>query len=89
MGPLLTDVAPVPDGKPNRNAVLGASDDIFLKDVLVFKAISTELPKIGRLVVNGYLVTRQFSVWIGDSKKAPAPSSTGPSLSPPDRIALI
>jgi pimeloyl-ACP methyl ester carboxylesterase len=53
------------------NADLGAADEIFLKDVLAPKAAPPELPKTGKLVVNGYLVTRRFAVWVEDSKKGP------------------
>jgi pimeloyl-ACP methyl ester carboxylesterase len=48
---------------------LAAADAVFLPDVLVAGASAPQLPKTGRLVVPGYLVTRHFSVWIADAKK--------------------
>lgn len=50
---------------------LSAADEVFLKDVLDPQVAAPELPRTGRLVVNGYLVTRRFAVWIEDSKKGP------------------
>ena len=47
------------------NPDLSLADDLFLPDVLAPNPSSPELPERGRLVVNGYLVTRRFSAWIG------------------------
>jgi pimeloyl-ACP methyl ester carboxylesterase len=58
-------------GYRSGNRDLSAADEIFLKDVLVPDAAPPKLPRTGKLVVNGYLVTRHFSVWIGDSRKGP------------------
>jgi pimeloyl-ACP methyl ester carboxylesterase len=56
-------------GYRSKNRDISFADDIFLKDILDSQRSRPELPHMGRLVVNGYLVTRHFSVWIEDSKK--------------------
>ncbi len=40
-----------------------------MPDVKSQGGASLELPRSGRLVVPGYLVTRRFSVWIGDGQQ--------------------
>lgn len=54
------------------NADLIASDALFLPDVTAPKAVSPALPARGKLTVIGYLVTRRFSVWIGDGQQGQA-----------------
>ena len=51
------------------NRDLCKADDLYLPDVLAAKKSSPRLPKKGRLVVNGYLITRSFAVWIEDGQK--------------------
>jgi dienelactone hydrolase len=51
------------------NPDLSAADDLYLGDVFSSKARSPRLPPRGRLVVPGYLVTRQFQVWIEDGQR--------------------
>jgi pimeloyl-ACP methyl ester carboxylesterase len=51
------------------NPDLSAADDLYLGDVFPSKARSPRLPPRGQLVVPGYLVTRQFQVWIEDGQR--------------------
>ena len=50
------------------NKGLTSADDLFMPDVLAPKKASPALPKRGKLAVPGYLVTRHFTVWIGNAK---------------------
>ena len=49
----------------------GPADSLFMPDV-VKTGPSPRLPKRGRLVVPGYLVTRRFQVWLGDGQQGRA-----------------
>ncbi len=51
------------------NPDLSAADDLFLPDVLATPTRVAALPEQGRLVVPGFVVTRTFSVWIGDGQR--------------------
>ena len=51
------------------NPDLSAADDLYLGDVFSPETRSPRLPPRGRLVVPGYLVTRQFQVWIEDGQR--------------------
>jgi pimeloyl-ACP methyl ester carboxylesterase len=51
------------------NPALSEADSIFLSDILAPVKASPNLPPKGTLVVNAYLVTRNFSVWIGNGQK--------------------
>jgi pimeloyl-ACP methyl ester carboxylesterase len=53
----------------SSNRDLTKADDLFLPDVLTKDAKSPRIPPTGRLVVPGYLVTRQFQVWVEDGTK--------------------
>ncbi|MFB3892815.1 MAG: alpha/beta hydrolase family protein [Phycisphaerae bacterium] len=55
-------------GYRTDNPDLAAADSIFLAEVLAPASASPCLPTRGRLVVPGYLVTRQFAVWIEDGQ---------------------
>jgi len=48
---------------------LSDADAMFLRDMLAPVNASPRLPPRGTLVINGYLVTRHFSVWMGDGQK--------------------
>jgi pimeloyl-ACP methyl ester carboxylesterase len=48
---------------------LAKADDVFLPSVTRVVEGGVELPKKGRLVVPGYLVTRRFSVWVEDGTR--------------------
>lgn len=48
---------------------LAKADEVFLPSVLRSTGTGLELPKRGRLVVPGYVVTKRFSVWVEDGTK--------------------
>jgi dienelactone hydrolase len=56
-------------GYRSGNKALSEADALFLPDIQAPLTSSPRLPKKGTLVVNGYLITRHFSVWIGDGQK--------------------
>jgi len=66
-----------------RNPDLSAADDLFLPDVLTRKIAAPRLPPRGRLIVSGYLVTRNFQVWLGDGQRGRAAIAYDLSHDPP------
>jgi pimeloyl-ACP methyl ester carboxylesterase len=48
---------------------LRSADAVVLRDVLRARGRSSRLPKRGRLVVPGYVVTRWFQVWVEDGQR--------------------
>lgn len=53
----------------SSNRDLTKADDLFLPDVMKTDVTSPRMPSNGKLVVPGYVVTRQFQVWVEDGTK--------------------
>ena len=52
------------------------AEDIFVPEILQRRVPEPRLPPTGKLVVPGYLVTRQFAIWV---QPAGQPKPGGPS----------